>query len=287
MIWLAFVSGAVLGIAAFVLVTGLLRMRRRPSSPVISIIPALVVFFLLIGFPDGSACLALASTRVYLVGGQSRASGVVPSSELTDSEAVIPANVEYWSNVTGLPGQHQLLSSYRDLPKFGPEVKLIKLLANHYPGQRIIVIKVAKGGTNMGHWISGGTMHTLFFETVQAILANEDPYFCNLFWSQGEQDMVTEIREELYESRTISFFADARAEFRADLIINMVLADAPVEDYPYQYGVANGQQRIAKNDPFTRAVTSQGLSKYPDGVHDDKAGTMELGRRMYVTAMGN
>jgi len=224
---------------------------------------------------------------VYLIAGQSNASGMANSSELSDAEATIPTNVELWINVSGVAGDHHLLTSHRDMPKFGLEVKLAKLLAGHYPTERLIIIKVSLGGTNMGHWISGGIMHALFFDTVSAILQGETPNYRNLFWMQGEQDMVTQARADLYENRTVSWFSDVRAAFGSTLVICMGLANPPVDGYPYQYGVANGQILIGKADQYTRLVTTQGLSKFSDGVHDDKAGLLELGRRMYCTAMGN
>ncbi|MFA5323881.1 MAG: sialate O-acetylesterase [Smithella sp.] len=226
---------------------------------------------------------AFASVRVYLIAGQSNAAGMALSSELTDSEATIPANVELWVNVSGISGNHRLLSSYRDLPKFGPEVKLIKLLAAHYPNERLIVIKIAKGGTNMGHWIAGGAMHTLFFNTIGAVLQGESPKFQRLFWMQGCADSVTDYRDDLYEARTVSFFADVRT-LDSNMLVCMGLVNPP---YPYVYKVSNAQLRIGKSDPYTRLVTTQGLSKFSDGVHYDRAGVLELGRRMFQKAIGN
>ena len=248
-----------------------------------TILQLLMIFPITLALPFESLATGV---RVYLIAGQSNAAGMAHSYYLTDAEAAIPENVELWVNVSGVAGDHRMLSSHRDLPKFGPEVKLIKLLANHYPTERIVVIKVAKNGTNMANWVWGGSMHTLFFDTISTILQGESPRFQALFWMQGEADCKSDERADTYEARVISFFVDVRA-LDYNMTICMGLVNPPTSDYPEVYKVVNAQLRVGNSDPYTRLVTTQGLTKLMDGLHYDKQGQLELGWRMYQTAMGN
>ncbi|MHC1728594.1 MAG: sialate O-acetylesterase [Syntrophobacteraceae bacterium] len=230
---------------------------------------------------------AEAGTRVYLIAGQSNATGMGLSSKLTAKEACIPANVEYWASINGQPNDHRLLSSHRDIAQFGLEVSLLKHLAKHYPNDRLIVIKVSLSSSTMVDWSQGGKMHGLFFDTVRSIIGSEPVSYSGVIWMQGETDSRSIENASQYEQKLESFISDLRTfTKKPKLTISIGLISPPILSYPYQYQVINSQLRIAKYDPYARAVTTAGLDKVKGDIHYNKAGLLELGKRFYLTMMG-
>jgi lysophospholipase L1-like esterase len=109
----------------------------------------------------------------------------------------------------------------------------------------------------------------------------DDVEIVGVLWAQGGRDGRYEKAAGQYEQNLKKIIA----AFRKDLgnpELPFILAhtvDAQGKGFPYMDQVRAAQERIAKTDPRSVLVSSEGLSTKRDNVHFDTKGQLELGRR--------
>lgn len=168
-----------------------------------------------------SISLVAAKTRVFILSGQSNMVGVGKVSELTEDQRkshTIKNSAIYVSVqkrpllfLTPIqPGNTALTPEYDGKDKdsveirtFGPELGIAKVLRQRYPFDKLILIKVAMGGTILCydpnypnlHWLTSGDMPSAlmltFFAKVQEAFGKITDVGYSIdgfFWMQGEGD---------------------------------------------------------------------------------------------------
>jgi hypothetical protein len=174
----------------------------------------------------------------------------------------------------------------KDGNSFGPEITFGRDMADALPHDRIALIKVAWGGTNlMQQWrppLAGGQvgpLYTDFMNIVTGALASlgSDYEIAGMAWMQGESDSNPLEWAEAYE-QNLTFFIQS---IRLDLNVpNMPFVIGQITDSStWIYGaiVMQAQYNVSETVPNTAMVYTSDLPH--DGVHYYTAGVMTLGSR--------
>jgi hypothetical protein len=186
--------------------------------------------FLPIGFALSVVFAATsAPVKVFILSGQSNMVGFGKTSEITASDQIAAEypNIKYFVATDEVyvikpfpkliySDIHQQSRDFK-IPTFGPEIGLAAKLSALYPNEKIILVKVAWGGTSLaGHWIrDDGGIYTWFKARVQeaiTMISNDDPTnnfsICGIFWMQGEADACDALMAPVY-AKNLLYFVDS------------------------------------------------------------------------------
>lgn len=160
-----------------------------------------------------------------------------------------------------------------------------KAFIDDNPSVEVGIIPCADGGTNLEQWMPN---NLLFDNAVNcAKLAMRTSKLIGVLWHQGEGDCSIE-RYPTYAER-FEFIMDAlRKELNLhDLPIIVgglgdFLSECTLSDNLKNYIFVNQQlQKIAKEYPFCRFASAEGLGANPDNLHFNAAALKEFGIRYY------
>lgn len=256
--------------------------------------------------------------EVYLIGGQSNATGQGYLSNMDDSMKVDRRVLIYHSgkphlNSNFLPDQWFPLHASSESPdRFGPELGFGSQLQNLRPKARIAIIKHAHSGTNLyKQWnpgkdqndtINQGLQYKIFMSTVKSgldslVKRGYQPVIKGMLWQQGESD--ADKGEEIsksYGKNLKQFIIRVRQDLKT---ANMLFVYGYVYPPPNKSiaidEVRNGQREVASNAKTSLSVrnayviltddlsqrASDKNTPYPkDHIHFGTKGTWELGLRM-------
>lgn len=262
--------------------------------------------------------------RLFFLGGQSNMEGHGLNADLPDSLKAINENVWIFhgtptgdNDPTGGMGKWEVLKpgngagytsdgkSNKLSHKFGPELSFGKRLAALYPGQKIAIIKYARGGSSIdsvaarqfGSWEFDfqGSDNQLdyFLKTVNSALSvrdingdgREDVLIpSGIIWMQGESDAV--LLEEVsgrYEANLKRLMDLIRATFRDDDLPVVIgkISDSGLDNNgkTWTYGelVQHAQEEFVRKDRKAAMVRSTKDYKYSDPWHYDSYGYIDLG----------
>ncbi|MEP6663728.1 MAG: sialate O-acetylesterase, partial [Verrucomicrobiota bacterium] len=164
-------------------------------------------------------------------------------------------------------------------PCFGPELSFVTTIAAANTNQRIALIKVTQGGTDLNtEWKPGGYMYICLTNTARAALqglASEGASYTlrGMIWHQGENDTSGSAATN-YETNLTQF-------------INAVRRDLGVTNLPFVVGelatnktiiVRQAQFNVAQNLPYVGFASADALQTI-DNTHFDSAGVVTLGQR--------
>ncbi len=200
--------------------------------------------------------LVLASTvsagpiDVYLLAGQSNA-----GSDGITSVAGIPAHLSYLASpqtdilyrpTTGTVTDLKPITK-NGVDYFGPELSMMRTLADANPGRDFIVIKYAIGSTSLDvDWDPNtGTkyanMMTRFSSTMGWLTTNGyTPTVKGFAWMQGEEDSLHEQQALNYADNLDEFIIALREDIDENLPIVMGRINAPIR--PYRIEVREAQE---------------------------------------------
>lgn len=237
-----------------------------------------------VGYTRGERVASISPKPILmLMGGQSNMVGKGKKEELEN--ASIPEQVSFIN--VGLGGKLK-----QDIPSFGPEISLSKVLAKAYPQQPFILLKCAVGGSSLLDWapdyskekaaITGnpqfGSLYELFFRKIDSIRELYDPEIAALLWMQGERDArVPEVGAD-YQQNLTHFITAFRSRIgQENLPFVMGIVNPPLTYYPAVHSVQQAQRALAQEDPEVYAFETLELSKWKDDLHYDTQGQWEVG----------
>jgi hypothetical protein len=251
--------------------------------------------------------------RVYLLGGQSNASGRGDASELTSPLNAAQTDVQfYWhkelSTVNGNLTQDTWLDLQSDsgqgktnpdghTVEFGSELSFGKTMAASNSTVNVAIIKFGYGGSNLHtQWDAGGIHYITFTNTVAAGLAaltsaGHTYEAGGMIWIQGESDAGTTDNANAYEANLSNLVDRVRADvFGGEttggyslpfLISRLSDSQLPALDYTMANIVMEAQVSVATNGRQTAWVDTDGLSVYTgsdaENIHFDAAGQIAIG----------
>ena len=264
--------------------------------------------------------------RLFFLGGQSNMEGHGLNDELPDSLRSISKNVWIFH---GYPiGDENLLGGlgkWEDLKpgngagfmsdgvrnkhaeKFGPELSFGRKLEQLYPGEKIALIKYARGGSSIdslaareyGSWeidfrgTHGINQFDHFLTTVKGALSTTDidgngmeeiwvP--AGIIWMQGESDAtLTEEIANRYYANLKRLMDLMRAAFRDDNLPVIIgkISDSGLDNkgktWIYAELVQNAQEEYVRNDKNAFIVRDTKNYQYSDPWHYDSKGYIDLG----------
>jgi hypothetical protein len=264
--------------------------------------------------------------RLFFLGGQSNMEGHGLNTELPDSLSTMTENVWIFHGYpTGDGNQKGGLGKWDNLKpgngagftsdgvsnklsyKFGPELSFGKKLEQLYPGEKIALIKYARGGSSIdslaareyGSWeidflnADGINQFDHFLTTVKGALNSKDidgngiedvlvP--SGIIWMQGESDAtMTEDIAQRYYTNLRRLMNLIRATFRDDnlpIIIGKI-SDSGLDNKgkTWRYGelVQHAQEDYVRKDRNAAIVRDTKNYEYSDPWHYDSEGYIDLG----------
>jgi hypothetical protein len=162
-----------------------------------------------LAFLAATATASAAPVEVYLIGGQSNATGqgytknLPPGFKINTDVRLYHSGAPHLRGVEPADTWHALAPASESPDRFGVELTLGNRLAELRPGKKIAIIKHAHSGTNLhtqwnpgadandrAHW---GPQFVTFVETVEAALKalrdrGDEPVIMGMVWHQGESD---------------------------------------------------------------------------------------------------
>lgn len=261
-----------------------------------------------------ATAVAAEDVHIYLIGGQSNATGRADASKIDESSPLASPQTDvslWYRNTQGATNNTLPESQIIDLapgsgfgtgapvyPKeFGPEVAFGRTLADALPDQNIMIVKHTYGGSIIrnGNWTnSGGSVNVYegFMQTaaeaIQAVKENGDnPILMGMIWVQGEAN--TGGVSHLYAADLTSLIS----RIRTDLFdgVNAPFVFSQLSDNQYvslSQGVLDvraGQLSVSQNVANTAMVVTDGdefSTISSNRIHYDANGQIALG-----TALGN
>jgi hypothetical protein len=250
-----------------------------------------------------------ATLRIYLIGGQSNASGHAQISELPPALQAPMEDVPFYY---GPPEKGSTVAPYTTLrpapigTNFGPEVTFAHdfdaWLKKTAPTDKLAIIKFAIGGTHLfGHWKADGTsqstadgnVYRAFQKSVSEGLTafKDDPSLksynqkiCGMLWVQGEADINEHAAE--YSENLKRFIKDIRATYGANIpfylsqiSLNQKTFNSTPERKKELDLVRTAQKQVAASVPNTYLIETDGpaFTTYGDNLHFNGAGQQALG----------
>jgi hypothetical protein len=197
----------------------------------------------------------------------------------------------------------QMASGRCGKDEIGPELTLGRALADAYPNHQIALLKHAAGGTSMDGWNPDDTgpadeshMYVGLTEKMSDALmaltdAGKEFEVAGLFWEQGGGDGRDLGLAESYATNLQNFIATIRDDFNGGPGMPFVIGRSnsflqTSGGYPYMNMVRDAQVDVANSDPVGAWINGDDLSRYPNDVHYDAAGQLELGRRFASAFLG-
>ncbi len=190
--------------------------------------------------------------KVYLLGGQSNASGRGDAAELSAPYDSPQTDVAfYWHKTLDTDNGNLEQDSWLDLQvdsgqgknspsghdvEFGPEIAFGRTMADACPDDHIAIIKYAHGGSNLHtQWADGGEMYETFTAVVNQALASltasgHTYQVTGMFWQQGEADTGTSYAGA-YEENLTDLIARVRADFFGGLSLPFVVGGLSSNQY--------------------------------------------------------
>ncbi|MEN9359158.1 MAG: hypothetical protein RL095_693 [Verrucomicrobiota bacterium] len=167
--------------------------------------------------------------------------------------------------------------------KFGPELGFGRRIAEKFKGRKIVLVKVAEGGTNLHTQWNSKTQNGLYSRLLTNVRDTEAQIaksgakseLAGMIWMQGESDSGK--TEGAYEKNLADFIASVRKDLKSEklpFVIGEVCSANP------EYSVIRAAQKaVAAKVPVCALASSEGLKTIDKHVHFDAAGQIELGKR--------
>lgn len=191
--------------------------------------------------------------------GQSNMSGMGQRDEAL--AAPIP-NVVVWA------GDHW--ETYQPGRCFGPDLAFAQSW-NRDRAESVGIVKYAVAGTSMERWTGD-----LFDNLVSAYEQAGVPAAA-VIWAQGESDALDADLSAMYETRMHRFLVGLRNEVGQ---VPFVFAQTRFPSAPYIDRIRQAQARLIGWERVCMTGTDD-LTTWPDDLHFDTEGQLELGRRLY------
>lgn len=182
---------------------------------------------------------------------------------------------------------------------FGPEIKLGRVLADHYSTD-VAVLKFAINATSLAIDWDPGTADSLYEQMLDIVdealaalaSAGHTGTLAGCFWMQGEWDALYGSYAAAYQSNLTAFIADLRAAWGKPGLpfiigrLNTHIRECPYFSFPYLDTVRAAQQAVASSVPRTALVDTDDLPLYTDLLHFAAAGQLKLGGRFAEAYLG-
>ena len=184
-----------------------------------------------------------------------------------------------------------ILSGQSNMAGLPPEVSFTPTVKKAFPEDEVIVVKDARGGQPIRQWYKKwkpaqgpspatlGALYDRLMNKVNAAIRGKRPDTISFVWMQGERD-AKERHSTVYAESMKGLIEQLRADLKRDDVTVVIgrLSDHRKNDQHWD-GVRAAQVQVAEEDPLADWVDTDDLNGPRDGLHYDKAGYAELGKR--------
>ncbi|QDU29494.1 hypothetical protein ETAA8_46050 [Anatilimnocola aggregata] len=194
-----------------------------------------------------------------------------------------------------------ILSGQSNMVGLDPKVSFTPAVEKEFAGDDVIVVKNAASGQPIRRWYKkwalpagaaegsskpkNGDLYERMMETVTSALGGKKPDTVTFVWMQGERDAKAGWQAVYYEALT-GTVDQLRTDLKHKDIAVVVgrLSDNLKNDQGWN-AVRAAQEKVAADEPFGAWVDTDDLNGTHDGLHYNKQGYAELGRRFAARAI--
>ena len=184
-----------------------------------------------------------------------------------------------------------ILSGQSNMAGLPPQVSFTPTVAKAFPDDEVIVVKDARGGQPIRQWYKTwkpaqgpapaklGVLYDRLMTKVKAAIEDKKVDTISFVWMQGERD-AKEKHSTVYAESMKGLIEQLRADLKRDDVTVVIgrLSDHRKKDQHWD-GVRAAQVKVAEDDPRVDWVDTDDLNGPNDGLHYNKAGYAELGKR--------
>lgn len=187
-----------------------------------------------------------------------------------------------------------ILSGQSNMAGLDPAISFTPTVTAAFAKDRVLVVKDAQGGQPIRRWYkkwkplegdkpkADGALYDSLLKKVRKAIAGKRPDTITFVWMQGERD-ANEKHGEVYAKSLTGLIGQLSADLqRKD--INFVigrLSDFSNDDKKYAHWtkVRAAQVKVGESSPRGAWVNTDDLNGAKNGLHYDKPGYKELGKR--------
>jgi len=184
-----------------------------------------------------------------------------------------------------------ILSGQSNMAGLPPQVSFTPTVKEAFADDEVIVVKDAHGGRPIRQWYKKwkpaqgtapaqlGGLYDRLMAKVNAAIKDKKVDTISFVWMQGERD-AKEGHSAVYAQSIKGLVEQLRADLKRDQITVVIgrLSDHRKNDKHWD-GVRAAQVEVAEADPLADWVDTDDLNGPGDGLHYNKAGYEELGKR--------
>jgi len=184
-----------------------------------------------------------------------------------------------------------ILSGQSNMAGLPPEVSFTPTVEKAFADDEVIVIKDARGGQPIRQWYKRwkpaqgpapeklGQLYDRLMTKVKAAIEGKKVDTISFVWMQGERD-AKEKHSTVYAESMKGLVEQLRADLkRKDVTVVIGRLSDCLKDDEHWDGVRAAQVKVAEEDPLADWVDTDDLNGPNDGLHYNKAGYAELGKR--------
>ncbi len=184
-----------------------------------------------------------------------------------------------------------ILSGQSNMAGLPPQVSFTPAVERAFAGDEVIVVKDAVGGQPIRQWYKKwkpargpapaetGKLYDRLMTKVNAAIEGKKIDTISFVWMQGERD-AREKHSTVYAESLKGLIGQLRADLKREDVTVVIgrLSDCLKNDEHWD-GVRAAQIKVAEEDPRGDWVDTDDLNGPKDGLHYDKPGYVELGKR--------
>jgi len=193
-----------------------------------------------------------------------------------------------------------ILSGQSNMAGLNPDLSFTPTVEAKFGAENTLVVKDALGGQPIRRWYkdwksadgvapeSTGDLYDRLMGKVDSAIKSKTLKTITFVWMQGERD-AKESHGEVYQASFAGLVAQLRADIKRD-DINFVIGrlsdfDNDCTRYKHWIKVREAQVEVAKADPRGAWVDTDDLNGDNDGLHYNREGYVELGKRFAEAAI--
>ncbi len=184
-----------------------------------------------------------------------------------------------------------ILSGQSNMAGLPPEVSFTPTVKKAFAGDEVIVVKDAAGGQPIRQWYKKwkpaqgpapaelGKLYDRLMTKVNAAIEGKQVDTVSFVWMQGERD-AKEGHSAVYAESFKGLIGQLQADLKRDDVTVVIgrLSDCRKNDEHWD-GVRAAQVKVAEENPLGDWVDTDDLNGPNDGLHYNKPGYAELGKR--------
>ncbi len=190
-----------------------------------------------------------------------------------------------------------ILSGQSNMAGLNQKLSFIPTINQAFPDDENLFVKDARGGQPIRRWYrkwvppegktikdkaKPGVLYDRLLGKVKAAIQNKQIATVSFVWMQGERD-AKENLSAVYQKSLAGLIHQLRTDLkRPDMTVVIGRLSDHLQKNSHWEAVRLAQVKVAKSDPLAAWVDTDDLNGANDGLHYNKTGYIELGRRFAV-----